>query len=121
MKHTQKILIGIMAIATAIAAVNFHANADDGPRVIPIVAKRFEFSPSQITLKKGETVKLQLTSQDVTHGFFLRALKIDSDIPAGKTTEITVTPQTAGTFTNICDHFCGVNHGAMHMTIEVVE
>ena len=95
------------------------AQADENPRVIEITAKRFGFTPNQITLKKGETVKLRLTSEDVTHGFFLRPLKIDEEIVPGKTTELTLRPETAGTFTTICDHFCGVNHGNMKMTIVV--
>ena len=94
------------------------AAADDVP-VIEITAKRFAFSPDKITLKKGQTVKLRLHSEDVTHGFFLRPLKLDEEIPAGQTAEVTVTPQTAGTFTTICDHFCGANHGNMKMTIVV--
>jgi len=94
------------------------AHADDVP-VVEITAKRFAFSPDKITLKKGQTVKLRLHSEDVTHGFFLRALKLDEEIPGGQITEVTVTPQTAGTFTTICDHFCGFNHGNMMMTIVV--
>ena len=54
-------------------------------------------------------------------GFFLRPLKLDEEIPAGQTTEVIVTPQQAGTFTTICDHFCGANHGNMNMTIVVEE
>jgi len=91
------------------------------PPVIKITAKRFEFVPNQLTLKKGEPVVLQVTSEDVTHGFFLRPLKIDDVLKPGQTRDIPLTPQVAGKFTAICDHFCGVNHGAMHMTIEVVE
>jgi len=94
------------------------AAADDVP-VVEITAKRFAFSPDKITLKKGQTVKLRLHSEDVTHGFFLRPLKLDEEIPAGQTAEVTITPQTAGTFTTICDHFCGANHGNMNMTIVV--
>ena len=70
-------------------------------------------------MKKGETVKLVLHSEDVTHGFFMRALKIDEAIPPGKTAEVVITPQTAGIFTTIGHHFCGVNHGNMKMTIVV--
>lgn len=92
--------------------------ADDLP-VVEITAKRFAFTPDKVTLKKGQTVKLRLHSEDVTHGFFLRPLKLDEQIPAGQTTEVTVTPQVAGTFTTICDHFCGANHGNMNMTIVV--
>ncbi len=91
----------------------------DNRRVVEITAKRFAFSPDKITLKKGETVKFRIHSEDVTHGFFLRSLKLDEEIPAGQTIDVTVTPQTAGTFTTICDHFCGANHGNMSMTITV--
>jgi len=70
-------------------------------------------------LNKGKTVKLVLHSEDVTHGFFIEALKIDEEIPPGKTAEVAITLQTAGTFTTICHHFCGVNHGNMKMTIVV--
>jgi cytochrome c oxidase subunit II len=87
--------------------------------VVSITAKRFAFSPDKITLKKGQTVKLRIHSEDVTHGFFLRPLKLDEEIPAGQTIEVTVTPESAGTFTTICDHFCGANHGNMNMTIVV--
>ncbi|HEU5403605.1 MAG TPA: cupredoxin domain-containing protein [Terriglobales bacterium] len=89
------------------------------PRVIDITAKRFGFTPDTITLKKGQTVKLRLHSEDVIHGFFSRQLKIDEEVEPGKTTEITLTPQAAGTFKTICDHFCGAGHGNMAMTIVV--
>ncbi len=89
------------------------------PRVIDITAKRYGFAPSTITLKQGETVKLRLHSEDVVHGFFSRPLKVDEMIEPGKTTEVTITPQTVGTFKTICDHFCGAGHGNMAMTIVV--
>ena len=44
---------------------------------------------------------------------------IDAEIERGKTTEVTFTPQVAGRFTAICDHFCGAGHGNMHMTFVV--
>ncbi len=89
------------------------------PRVIEITAKRYGFTPDKVTLKKGETVTLRLHSEDVIHGFFSRQLKIDETIEPGKTDDVTLTPQTAGTFTTICDHFCGAGHGNMAMTIVV--
>jgi cytochrome c oxidase subunit II len=108
----------IMLAAFLTASSPRRAQADDVP-VVEITAKRFAFSPNKITLKKGQTIKLRLHSEDVTHGFFLRPLKLDEEIPAGQTADVTVTPQTAGTFTTICDHFCGANHGNMNMTIVV--
>ncbi len=95
------------------------ASGADAPRTIAIVAHRFEFSPSTLTLERGETVKLVLTSQDVHHGFLQKDLKIDADIAPGEPTEILVTPDRSGTFTVICDHFCGAGHGGMKLTVVV--
>lgn len=105
---------------SALALVTGATKPDAGDMpVVDITAKRFAFSPDKITLTKGKTVKLRIHSEDVTHGFFLRPLKLDEEIPAGQTIEVTVTPQEAGTFTLICDHFCGANHGNMNMTVAV--
>ena len=40
------------------------AGAQDPPRVVEISAKRFGFTPNQVTLKNGETVTLRLTSEE---------------------------------------------------------
>ena len=113
-------LFVLMAVGLVfLTGVTRRVKAEEGPRVIEITTKRFGFTPNQITLKKGETVKLRLATEDVTHGFFMRALKIDETIEPGKPTEVTLTPDTPGTYVTICDHFCGVNHGAMNMKIVV--
>jgi cytochrome c oxidase subunit 2 len=117
--HHRIILALAALVVLAVSALAPHRTRAQAPRVINITAQRFEFSPNQITLKKGETVKFVLTSKDVTHGFFLKPLKIDEIIVPGKTTEVTVTPQVAGTYLLICDHFCGVNHASMNMTVVV--
>ncbi len=122
MSHTKSFLATIAVVLCVSASLlltgTSRVHAEDVP-VIDITAKRFAFSPDKITLRKGQTVKLRLHSEDVTHGFFLRPLKLDEEIPAGQSAEVTVTPLTAGTFTTICDHFCGANHGNMNMTIVV--
>jgi cytochrome c oxidase subunit II len=111
----------LLALVLLPALVMTAKAADLGqePRAIVITAKRFEFVPSTITLKKGETVKLVVTSEDVTHGLFIRPLKIDTDLTPGETQQITVNPQSAGTFTAICHHFCGAGHGNMKLTVVV--
>ena len=115
----KKILFSAAALLLLLAP--YRTGAQAGPKTVAITAHRFAFEPNQITLKKGEPVVLQLTTADVTHGFFLKPLKIDELIEPGKTTEVKLTPETAGSFTTICDHFCGSNHGNMKMTIVVEE
>ena len=116
------LLAGVCEIGlVGVPAVINLTRASDNPKVIEITAKKFEFSPSQITLKKGEPVILRLSSDDRVHGFMSKPLKIDTDIPADKTTDVAVTPDTAGDFTVICDHYCGTGHGNMKMKVTVVE
>src|ERR1700750_1055203 len=96
-RYTKSMLSMIVLLLAPFTTSLRGANPDTpSPRVIEGTAKRFEFAPNQITLKKGETVKLVLHSEDVTHGFFMRALKLDEEIEAGKTKELLVTPQVAG-------------------------
>lgn len=112
---------GTMAQATAAASAPAGGVPADQTKVIQIVAHKFAFEPNQITLKKGTPVTLQLTSRDVQHGFYIRGLKLDEEIHPGKTTEVTFTPDKAGTFPTICDHFCGLGHKHMNMTVVVEE
>jgi cytochrome c oxidase subunit 2 len=116
----SKLAAVLLAFALLVVAAG-RVRADEASRTVDITAKRFEFTPSTITLKKGETVTLRVKSEDVIHGLFSRDLKIDSDIDPDETRELTVTPQKAGRFTAICHHFCGGGHGNMKLTVVVEE
>jgi cytochrome c oxidase subunit 2 len=113
-------LIALLAVPAS-AARAAEAGAAAAPRIVEIAAKRFEFTPKEITLKKGETVTLRIHSEDVTHGLFSKKLKIDADIVPGKVLDVTITPTEAGTFTAICNHFCGAGHGNMKLKVVVEE
>jgi cytochrome c oxidase subunit 2 len=89
------------------------------PQVVEIVAHRFQFAPSTLTLKKDEPVILRLRSEDVVHGFFQRQLGIDTTIAPGKVTDVPLTPAAAGRYSVICHHFCGAGHGNMKLTLVV--
>jgi cytochrome c oxidase subunit II len=95
--------------------------AQDQPRVIEIHAKRFSFTPAEITLTKGEKVTLSLTADDTTHGLLIPDLGVNVTLPKGKVTEVDVTPQEIGTFHGQCGHFCGVGHASMVFSVEVKE
>ena len=109
--------IGLVGVPSMISLTR----ASDNPKVIEITAKKFEFTPNQITLKKGEPVILRVTTADRVHGFMSRPLKFDTDIAVGKATDVAVTPDTVGDFTVICDHYCGTGHGNMKMKMTVTE
>lgn len=112
--------IALLGFVLGIGAYGLTAMAHaDAPQVVSITASKYHFSPDHLTLKKGVPVTLQFTSADATHGFMIRALKIDTDIKPDKVTDVTVTPETSGTFKAICDHYCGIGHGGMKMAITV--
>ncbi len=114
-------MLSAAALAMAVLLSPAAARGADAPRVIEVRAKRFSFDPAEIHLKRGEATTLRVTSSDVTHGLYLKPLGIDLEIEPGKTSEVTVTPKTAGRFTAICDHFCGSGHGNMKLAVVVDE
>ena len=91
------------------------------PRVIRIVAKRFSYTPSEITLKKGEPVVLELVSEDRVHGFKLPAFNIRTDVRPKDPVRIPLTPDKTGKFTFACDVFCGDGHDDMSGTLIVTD
>jgi cytochrome c oxidase subunit II len=121
MTLTKKLAVFGLLMELASYTCLTRAHAGESGQVVKITASKFHFTPDHITLAKGQPVTLQLTSTDRTHGFMIRALKIDTDIKPGKVIEITVTPMAAGTFTAICDHYCGIGHGGMKMKVIVEE
>jgi cytochrome c oxidase subunit 2 len=90
------------------------------PRVIPIVARKFEFQPAEVELKLGEAVVFELTTADVHMGFDAPALGLHADIVPGKTERVPFTPGKAGEFEFVCDVFCGSGHEEMSGVIKVL-
>jgi cytochrome c oxidase subunit 2 len=95
--------------------------AADAPRRIEIVAKRFSYSPAEITLKKGEPVVLVLRSEDVRHGLKISELNLQTETGKGTEGELAFTPARTGNFVGHCSRFCGAGHGSMTLTLHVTE
>ena len=88
-------------------------------------AWKFEYPNGEITselnIKSGETVKLEMESTDVIHAFYVRDLHIKFDIIPGRVKEIWITPETPGEYWIQCAEFCGAFHGAMRTKMTVAE
>jgi cytochrome c oxidase subunit 2 len=95
--------------------------ADDQPRRIEVVAKRFTFEPSTIEVKKGVPVVLVLKSEDVPHGIRFRELNVEVKASKGGSGEVRFTPDKTGDFVGHCSVFCGSGHGSMALTLHVTE
>jgi len=90
-----------------------------GERVVKVSARKFAFTPTEVALKKGEAVTLELSTEDVFMGFSVPDLKARSDIVPGKVMRLRLTPDRAGTFPFLCDIFCGDGHETMSGKIVV--
>ena len=99
-------------------------------QVIEVTAKKYEYSPSPIHVKRGMKVQLKITATDHDHGFKIATFPdgaAQSGTPGlvfaaaqdcwqlkkGETTTIEFLAQTAGTYTFRCCHTCGVGHRGM--------
>jgi len=109
----------LLAAGIALAAGVFCVRASAQERVIRVTARKFEFAPSDIELKKGEPVVLEFTSLDVLMGFSLPDFKVRTDIPPGAVTRLRFTPDRVGSFEFVCDNFCGEFHEDMSGKIRV--
>lgn len=78
-----------------------------------MTAKQFEFIPNTITVNKGDTVKLNITSIDVDHGFALSKFNIKENLSPGKTVTVQFQATENGEYTFFCSLFCGDGHGNM--------
>ena len=82
-------------------------------QVITIMAKKFEYSPAEIRIKKGVPVILELTSLDRLHGFNCPDLHVRTDIYPGKISRLKILAKKTGTVEFFCDVFCGEGHETM--------
>ena len=110
--------IVLMSLVVVFAAL---AYAQEAARAIEIHAKRFSFTPSEITIKKGETVRIKLISDDVTHSMVIPALHVNQEVKKGHPAEFTLSSDKDGDFQGKCGHFCGSGHGHMTFTVHVAD
>jgi heme/copper-type cytochrome/quinol oxidase subunit 2 len=82
-------------------------------RVIDMTVGNFQFSPSSIIVKKGESIIVRLKNISGEHSFYSEALNLDVPVAEGQSVDITIPTQTAGTFDFRCGIPCGEGHREM--------
>ena len=120
---TVTALVVFAAVGTTVGWHRFATAAvPAGPeQVVQMTAKRFEYTPSEITLKKGVPVILEITALDRDHGFKIPELGVRADLKSGEVTRVRIVPDRIGTFGFRCDVFCGDRHEDMAGEIIVVD
>jgi cytochrome c oxidase subunit 2 len=118
-KNISILSIAMITVLMFIFSAGTIYAADQKEIVIKITAKKFEYSPSSIKIKKGIPVILELTSLDRLHGFNCPKLGVRTDIEPGKVSRVRILAQKAGVYEFHCDIFCGDGHEDMYGKIIV--
>ena len=106
-KLSRLALISAAFMLTAMVTPSVaRGHAEAGGPVITIHARRYEFIPSEITVKAGQQTKLIFISDDVSHGISVEGLLSDVDIQKGKPKEVEITQSTVGEFQGQCSWYC---------------
>lgn len=92
----------------------------DGTRVVQVKARQFEFDPATIVVRQGESVRLEVTSQDVTHGLSIEGYDINEQLPPNETVAIEFTAGEPGAHHMHCSVYCGEGHEDMHGELRVL-
>jgi plastocyanin len=83
--------------------------ATPATRSIPVKMGDYRFKPDTVRVQTGETVQLELTNTDslTPHNFTLKAeaagLNVDTEVSAGKTEVVDITPRAPGSYKFYCN------------------
>ena len=122
--------IGISLAAYWVAFAQGPSSETVPPRVIEISAKKYEFTPNEIHVRRGEHVELRVHSEDATHGVKLHVYPegaTDKSMPGlvfdhpnenGKVKKgvdqmVDFVAEEPGTYDFKCAKFCGFGHDKM--------
>lgn len=85
-----------------------------------LVARLWQWWPL-LELEEGQTYRLHLMSLDWLHGFSLQPENINVQVHPGYEHILQVQPTRAGTYTIICNEYCGINQHTMAAKLYVVK
>jgi len=116
------VLLGFL-LTSAGSAVRTQDGSQQPAVEIRVMAERFSFTPSRITVAKGTIVEIVAESEDTTHGFHLADAGLDEQIPARGKGELRLRFEATepGTYFFECSRPCGAGHNTMRGTIVVEE
>ena len=84
------------------------------------VASKDDIVSASLVLPVNQPVELVLNSQDVTHSFYVRELRVQQDMVPGIQIPLRFTPTKIGKYEITCTQLCGLGHYRMRAYLEVV-
>ena len=84
-----------------------------------------KFGPKAVTIENemhvpvNQVVRIELTSKDVIHSFFVPSMRLKQDAVPGRTIHVWFQAREAGTYAIPCAELCGFGHSGMQGTLTV--
>lgn len=75
---------------------------------------------TELVLPIDRTVRLEMTSLDVLHAFWVPEFRVKQDLVPGQVTEMRITPTERGTYKTLCAEICGNQHAYMVADVRVL-
>ncbi len=82
-------------------------------REFRIEASQYAYSPGEISVNPGDTVKIHLVSTDVVHGLYVDEYGVSITADPGQTATLTFVADKPGSFRLRCNVTCGAMHPFM--------
>ncbi len=115
------LLIMLAALLVAFAPLPAAAATHPATRVVRMEASQFSYSPSVVTVNRGDTVTLELVSTDVVHGLSVDGYGVSVEADPGQTKTVTFIANRTGSFRFRCNVTCGAMHPFMIGRLNVGE
>jgi len=90
-----------------------------GEKSFEIHAKKFAYSPEVITVNRGDTVRITLKSDDVSHGMYIDGYELVTVSSPGSDGHLNFVADRTGRFAFRCAVTCGEFHPYMIGYLEV--
>ena len=107
------ILIVLAALLVAFGPLPATNSMHPTTRTIRVEASQFSYSPSTISVNRGDTVTIELISADVVHGVYIDGYGVSVAADPGQSKTLTFTANQPGSFRFRCNVTCGAMHPFM--------
>ncbi len=76
---------------------------------------------NQLYIPVGQSVKVELTSADVIHSFWVPQLQFKRDLIPGQTNTMWLQADKPGVYRALCAEYCGLQHAQMHFMVVALD
>jgi cytochrome c oxidase subunit II len=126
---TTSAVLTVFVLVWGLGALAAENSSSGNPLIVNVTGQQWVWSfaypgthvvSNELYLPNNREVEFRVTSEDVTHGFWVVNFGVQVDANPGVITTIHTTPDKLGTIEVRCEQFCGLNHAFMDAIGHVV-